>query len=169
MTDKRTILLAAALLTAAAPAAAQEPLAIGRNNDWVAYTYLDQGKKVCYMASAPTKSEGNYSKRGHVYALVTHHHVEKSSGVVSIVTGYDYKPGSNVSVEIGGKTFTLFTEGDRAWSSDTGTDKAIVDAMVKANAMTVEGVSARGTKTRDTYSLRGFTATKKLIDRACNR
>jgi hypothetical protein len=33
--------------------------------------------------------------------------------------------------------------------------------------MVVVGISSRGTKTTDTYSLSGFTAMKKRIDMAC--
>jgi hypothetical protein len=35
--------------------------------------------------------------------------------------------------------------------------------------MVVSGQSSRGTKTTDTYSLTGFTATKKLIDQTCKK
>jgi hypothetical protein len=33
--------------------------------------------------------------------------------------------------------------------------------------MVVRGRSKRGTKTKDTYSLKGFTAGMKIIDKAC--
>ena len=148
-------------------AAAQEPQTIGRNADWIAYTYKSNGKTVCYMASTPIKAEGRYSKRGHIYALVTHHPDADSKSEFSIVTGYTYKPDSEVEVRIGGRKFSLFTEKDRAWTPDAKTDNIIVKSMIKGSTMTVVGVSSRGTKTTDTYSLRGFTATKKLIDGKC--
>ena len=151
------------------PAAAQEPQTIGRNADWIAYTYKSNGKTVCYMASTPTKAEGRYSKRGHIYALVTHHPDADSKSEFSIVTGYTYKPDSDVEVRIGGRKFSLFTEKDRAWTPDAKTDGLIVNAMIKGNKMVVVGVSSRGTRTTDTYSLRGFTATKKLIDGKCRK
>lgn len=170
MTHIRTLWLAITFVAVAAGAAsAQEPQTIGRNHDWIAYTYKHGGKTVCYMASTPTKAEGNYSKRGHIYALVTHHPDSKSRGEFSIVTGYTYKPESDVGVKIGSRTFSLFTDKDRAWSPDAKTDQAIVGAMIKGSKMVVTGVSSRGTKTTDTYSLRGFTATKKLIDRTCKK
>jgi hypothetical protein len=61
----------------------------------------------------------------------------------------------------------LFSTDNRAWSSDVAMDDSLVKAMVRGSKMLVVGVSSRGTKTTDTYSLSGFTATKKLIDRAC--
>jgi hypothetical protein len=43
----------------------------------------------------------------------------------------------------------------------------MVEAMVNGADMIVKGMSARGTETADTYSLIGFTATKKVIDKTC--
>ena len=71
-------------------------------------------------------------------------------------------------MKIGKKAvFKLFTEGDAAWSKDQPSDLKLVKAMKKGNRMTVVGRSSRGTKTTDTYSLSGFTAMKKRIDREC--
>ena len=170
MTHFRSFFLGIVLALGTAGAVhAQEPQTIGRNSDWIAYTYQSGGKTVCYMASTPLKAEGNYSKRGHIYALVTHHPDSESRGEFSIVTGYTFKTDSEVEVEIGGQTFQLFTDNDRAWAPDAKTDSAIVNAMVKGSKMVVSGQSSRGTKTSDTYSLSGFTATKKLIDQTCKK
>ncbi|WP_420402565.1 invasion associated locus B family protein [Nisaea sp.] len=170
MTHFRSFWLGIVLALGTAGAAyAQEPQTIGRNNDWIAYTYQSGGKTVCYMASTPLKAEGNYSKRGHIYALVTHHPDAGSRGEFSIVTGYTYKTDSEVEVKIGRQTFRLFTDKDRAWAPDGKTDRAVVNAMIKGARMVVTGLSSRGTKTTDTYSLSGFTATKKLIDQTCKK
>jgi hypothetical protein len=39
--------------------------------------------------------------------------------------------------------------------------------MKRGSKMTVVGVSSRGTKTTDTYSLAGFTKAKNLMDKTC--
>ena len=152
---------------AAQPATAAEPERIGRNGDWTAFTLPRGGGKVCYMASSPTKAEGDYSARGEVFALVTNDPGAGIRGEVSIVTGYTYRKDSEVTVQIGGATFDMFTSGDRAWTQGPEEDGPLVQAMVRGVDMVVKGVSSRGTLTTDTYSLSGFTATKAMIDKAC--
>lgn len=149
------------------PAAAAEPERIGRNGDWTAFTLPRGGGKVCYMASSPTKAEGDYSQRGEVFALVTHDPKAGIRDEVSIVTGYTYRKDSEVTVQIGGATFDMFTSGDRAWTQGPEEDGPLVQAMIRGVDMVVKGVSSRGTLTSDTYSLSGFTATKAVIDKAC--
>jgi hypothetical protein len=43
----------------------------------------------------------------------------------------------------------------------------MVKGMRAGNAMIMEGTSSRDTKTRDTYSLGGFTAAHNAINKAC--
>lgn len=148
--------------------AAGIPTEIGEYGDWTAYTYKEGKGLVCYMASTPKKDEGNYKVRGDIYAVVTHRPADKSYNVVNFVAGYTYKKGEKVSVKIGTTTFnSLFTNGDNAWASDAATDKKLVEAMKRGEKMIVEGVSARGTKTKDTYSLTGFTNAYKAISAKC--
>lgn len=169
----RTVLIAgialATFTTSPPTAQAQQPNFIGENGDWKAYTFKKGGELVCYMASTPEKSSGDYTSRGRIYALITNDPSEKVEGQVSIVTGYTYKPNSTVSVAIGGKRFELFTESDKAWSRGPEDDNDIIDAMIAGSDMVVEGISSRGTVTTDTYSLIGFTATKRVIDQTCGR
>ncbi len=155
--------LAAALLTAL-PAGAGFMDNFG---DWSAFADGEGKTRLCYMASAPTKAEGDYTKRGEMYALVTHRTADGSVGVVSIEAGYTYKTDSEVMVTIGDSTFSLFTDKGQAWARDRATDKALVDAMRAGATMVVKGTSSRGTLTTDTYSLNGFTAAYRAISKAC--
>ncbi|MEI2768851.1 MAG: hypothetical protein V9E86_10300 [Nitrosomonas sp.] len=74
---------------------ATEPKMIGEHGDWIAYTFMENSNKVCYMVSQPKKTSGNYSKRGDVFVLVTHRPAEKSKNVFSYVSGYTYKTEEN--------------------------------------------------------------------------
>jgi len=154
-------------------ASAQTVIPGGENGEWKAYTFKKGDVTVCYMASAPQKSVGDYTKRGNAYALVTNDPTTGGRGEVSFVAGYPFKRNSTVSVAIGGKTFELFTKAeeadkaDKAWTQGPEDDRDMVEAMVTGADMIVKGMSARGTETIDTYSLIGFTATKKVIDKTC--
>ena len=119
------------------------------------------------MASQPEKAQGNYTRRGEIFALITHRPGDDSFDVVSFVAGYTYKKNQDVSVNIDGRKFTLFTQADTAWTSDAATDKALADAIQAGNKMVVVGYSTRGTKTTDTYSLAGSSAAYDAITSAC--
>ena len=148
---------------------AAEPKKIYEKRDWAAYVFAGEKGKICYIASAPKKQKGRYKKknRGQPYALVTNRPAENIKGEVNFIAGYNYKKNSSVLVKINKKTFDLFTQQDGAWSSEPALDAKLVKAMKNGNRMIVIGTSSRGTKTTDTYSLSGFTAVKKRIDKAC--
>lgn len=146
------------------------PEEIGEFKDWTAYSYKEGKNIVCYMASTPKKDEGNYKTRGDIYAIVTHRPADKSYDVVNFVAGYQYKKGTNVVVKIGTTSFNnLFTNGESAWAPDNATDKKLVEIMKRGEKMIVEGISARGTKTKDTYSLSGFTGAYNAITKKCKK
>jgi hypothetical protein len=154
-------------LLIAGPASAQDVTVIGTHGAWTAYSLQEDSGIVCYIASEPTKAEGNYTRRGNVFALVTHRPSENSIDVVSIVAGYPYQENSDVTVRLGTKSFGLFTHGERAWTRDESSDKDLVSSMVRGSSMIVKGTSGRGTLTTDSYSLSGFTAARKEISDAC--
>jgi len=149
--------------------AMEAPRHIGDYGDWAAYTYKENGRNVCYMASTPKKDEGKYTKRGDIYAVVTHRPNEKSFDVVNFVAGYTYKPDSKVEVKIGKETFNLFISEDKAWALTSNDDKKLVNAMKRGERMIVDGVSSKGTKTKDTYSLKGFMRAYKAISAKCGK
>ncbi len=140
---------------------------IGVFQDWTAYQTESGATKVCYMASKPTHDEGKYTARGEITTIGTHRPGAKSFNVVSIHTGYRYKEGSTAEVVIGSNKFAMFTHEETAWASDSAADKALVWTMRAGSKMIIHGRSWRGTKTKDTYSLLGFTAAHRAINQAC--
>ena len=159
-------LLVVSIAYAANTAAAQT--FVKTTGDWSAFKYGSGKSRSCYIASAPQKETGNYKRRGDTFVLVTHRPGEGTRNVFELRAGYLYKKGSGVTVMIDGKNFDLFTQGSTAWAKDEKTDKALARAMIRGSKMRVTGISARGTKTVDTYSLRGFTAAYKTIDLNCS-
>ena len=157
-----------ALLIALAPQmVAAQARVIGEHRQWITFEFDEEGNRVCYMASRPVKEEGNYTRRGDVYALVTHRPALGSFGVVSFVAGYTFRENEPVTVVIDGdQRFTLFSVDDNAWAEDAD-DPRLVDAMKAGVELVVQGTSSRGTLTTDTYSLLGFTAAFNEISRSC--
>jgi hypothetical protein len=168
MIGRIVALLLAGFLGTTSVAAANEPTLIGVFNDWRAYTFEDTGGKICYVVSVPKKEEGNYTRRGDVFFLVTHRPSSNVFGEISTITGYTYKEGSEPQATIGGQAFSFYAEGDAAWVR-RNQESDLLTAMKKGANMVVTGLSSRGTKTSDTYSLSGVTAALQKIDQECNR
>ncbi|PZQ48254.1 MAG: hypothetical protein DI551_01840 [Micavibrio aeruginosavorus] len=166
---KRYVFPAVLLLLCFSPLSAQasDPTKLGDFGVWSAYVFDENGNKVCYMAAKPIKDEGKYSKRGDIAALITHRPGEGSKNVFSYMAGYGYKKGSDVALTVDGKKFTLFTQNDMAWAADSAADTALSAAIQKGSKMIVTGESGKGTKTKDTFSLKGSTKAFEAISKAC--
>jgi invasion protein IalB len=158
-------LFGAAALSPAAQAQGIEP--VGNFGDWSAFQFSEDGNPACYMSSEPTRASGDYTRRGDVFAIVTHRPAEKRIGEVSIIAGYSYKKDSAVEIAIGTQAFEMFTQDDGAWALSSESDKKLIQAMKKGSRMVVKGTSSRGTVTTDTYSLKGFTKSYRAIGKAC--
>lgn len=170
MKSKHLLLLSALIaLINISPASAQEPQLLETYDDWNVYVFNEEAGKVCYMASKPAKAEGNYSKRGDIFALITNRPAEGTKNVFSYITGYSYRAGSDATVEIDGKKFMLFTQDDTAWAPDADTDSKLAEAIKSGSNMVVKGVSGRGTATTDTFSLKGSTAAYDRITKECSQ
>jgi invasion protein IalB len=150
------------------PPAATPSERLGAAAAWTAYAYQEKSSKVCYLAGEPQKPEPAGRKRNHPLAMVTHRPGEKIANVVSFVEGYPLKEGSDVSLDIGGAKFDLFTKGDSAWARTAELDKVIVEAMAKGKQAVVKGIAQNGRPITETYSLDGFAQALALIDKACD-
>ena len=148
-------------------AQASEPRLLSTFGDWQVYTFTENGSKVCYMASQPKKAQGNYTKRGEIFALVTNRPAEGTRDVFSYITGYPYLEGSEVTVTISGREFKLFTQDDTAWTPDAETDSSLSQSIRKGSKMIVKGKSKRGTLTTDTFSLSGSGKAHDMITKEC--
>ena len=152
-----------------APTAFAEPVEMLVSKSWGAYRYDNDSSRICFVSSVPTKSKGKYDpkNRGDIRAFVSHGPGKAERDVVQVIAGYRYKPQSDVSLTIDGKSFKLFTIEDRAYAESEEDDRRIITLMKRGSRMTVVGISSRGTKTTDIYSLSGFTKTKAVIDKTC--
>jgi hypothetical protein len=140
---------------------------LGTFKDWSAHILVENNGKICYLHAVPSKSEGKYSKRGDTYIQVTHRTSSKIRNEVSVTAGYTYNENNPPTLEIDGKKFLLFTQGDTAWADERNPDDRVVAAMRAGRNLIVGGTSSRGTVTVDSYSLSGFTAAHNAINKAC--
>jgi hypothetical protein len=149
--------------------AGDAPALISTHDAWKAYYFMDKSEKVCFMSNQPRKQEGKFKKRGEVFFFITHWSGDKDKNVVSLSNGYGFKPESQATVKVDGKTYKLFTQGEMAWTKDQPTDDAMTDSIQKGSSMVVKGVSQYGTETTDTYSLKGSAAAFKAVVKECGK
>lgn len=167
---KSLLTICAFVFSAGLAHAAETPKILGEYGDWTAWTYGEGNSMICYISSTPKKDEGKYKKRGDIYAVVTHRPSENAYDEVSFVAGYTFKSQAAFTVKIGNQIFNkTFTEGDKAWTTTADEDKKLVVAMKRGDKMTADGVSSRGTATKDTYSLKGFSSAYQAISSKCKK
>lgn len=156
---------------AAAVAGSAEPTLIGQFGTWGAYTATPNGKKVCFALAKPSSSKTNPPNRPRdpAYAFVSTRPAEKVTNEVSIMIGYALKPGSESTLEVGGATYAMYTQGDGLWIKNAAEEERMVEAMRKAPDVVVKGVSAKGTETIDTFSLKGLAQALDRLARDCKR
>ncbi|EYD73084.1 invasion associated locus B family protein [Limimaricola hongkongensis] len=165
-------LSASAMIAAAATSAAAQEASnrVAAETDWSVFQETDPVE--CFGVSAP-KSQLNTKdgkpvtvNRGETLLFVFYRPAQGVNGQVTFTGGYPFASGSTVTLEVGGNDFQLFTEGDWAWPATPQDDAKIVAAMKRGAEAVVTGMSGRGTQTKDTFSLLGFTA---AVDEASSR
>ena len=157
----------------AAPAAtgSAEPTLIGQFGTWGAYTASPNGKKVCFALAKPGSSKTNPPNRPRdpSFAFISTRPAEKVANEVSIMIGYQLKPGSEGSIEIGSSRYAMYAQGDGLWIKNAAEEGRLVDALRKGADATVKGSSAKGTDTIDTFLLKGLAQALDKLAQECKR
>lgn len=129
--------------------------------------------KECWGVSVPSQSVNTRGgkpaqvRRGDTMLFVTFRPGAGAKGEITFTPGYSYASGATVKVQIGSETFTLYTDGEWAWTANANEDAALLAAMKRGAEATISGSSARGTDTRDTFSLMGFSAAMQEAEDRC--
>ena len=166
------ILGAFALMASATAVSAQETSAnrVAANTDWSVFVETDPIE--CWAVSAPKETVNSRDgevvsvRRGEILLFVFYRPGAGVQGQVTFTGGYPFASGSTAELNIDGTPFELFTEGEWAWPATPEADAQIVAAMKRGSEAVLSARSGRGTVTRDTFSLRGFTAG---VEEAANR
>jgi hypothetical protein len=156
---------------AAAAAGGAEPTLLGQFGTWGAYAATPNGKKVCFALAKPSSSKTNPPNRPRdpAYAFVSTRPAEKVNNEVSIMIGYTLKPGSESTLEVGGASYAMYTQGDGLWIKNAAEEERMVEAMRKSADVVVKGVSAKGTETTDIFSLKGLSQALDRLAQDCKR
>jgi len=144
---------------------------VATDTDWS--VFVDDNPTECWGVSAPKETvnsrDGNVVtvRRGDILLFVFYRPGASVQGQVAFTGGYPFAAGSTASMDIGGTTFELFTEGEWAWPATPEDDARIVAAMKRGSGATLTARSGRGTVTKDSFSLLGFTAAVEEAARRC--
>ena len=176
MTDKRVLalsgMMAAGALTLASTAAAQDESTnqVATKTAWSVFE--DQDPRECWAVSAPTETVNTKDgrvvavRRGDILLMTFYRPDQNVSGQISFTGGSPSAGGATGTLDGGGTNSELFTEGEWAWPASTADDAKIITAMKRGSDAVLTAQSSRGTTTKDTFSLLGYTA---AVDEAAKR
>ena len=148
---------------------AEQAVLLGQYGDWGAYKASPGGKKVCFALSKPTSAVTDPAnrKRDPSYAFVSTRPAEKVKNEVSVIVGYPQKSGHDASATIGSANYVLYTQNDGAWVKNAAEEPKMVEAMRKGHELVIKSESTSGTKTTDTYSLKGISEALDKVAEEC--
>ncbi len=159
-------------LVATGVSAQQSTNRVAAKTDWS--VFVESNPTECWAVSSPKKTVNTKDgrpvavRRSDILLFVSYRPGSNVKGEISFTGGYGFKAGSTVSMEIDGKKYDLFTDGEWAWPATGGDDSKIMTAMKRGSSAVLKGVSGRsGTVTTDTFSLLGFTAAVEEAEKRC--
>ena len=159
---------------ASAPAAfAQESTnQVAVMTDWSVFTEPKEGTPTeCWGVAKPKESVNTRDgkevtvKRSDILLYITYR--PGQPGEVSFTGGYTFAEGSNVDVTIDGNAFKMVTQGEWAWAGSPADDAKLLAAMQKGSTAVLVARSGKGTQTKDTFSLSGFSAAVGEASKRC--
>ena len=151
--------------------AGAEPTLIGQFGSWGAYSAAPGGRKICFALAKPSSSKTNPPNRPRdpAYVFVSTRPSERVANEVSVSMGYQLKPGSEGSLEVGSAKYAMYTQGDGLWIKNAADEAAMVEALKRGADVTVKGVSAKGTETTDVFSLKGLAQALDRVTQDCRK
>ncbi len=149
-------------------AMAQSVRLLGDYNDWSAYTTSQGAGKLCFVLSKPQDVRPRPDGYTESYLYLTHRPGESVRNEFNFVAGYPLSVDANASVSVGGTSFPLFIDADAAWLDDPAQSDNLAGSMRAGSTLSIENVTAEGTKVVQTFSLSGVTAASRAIDRECS-
>ena len=158
-------------LSLATPAAAEPANLLGVFGNWTAYSSGTGSSLTCYALSKPRASRPATAKRSAIYLMVSDWPSRKVKGEAQIVYGYQGSEKGAAALGVGADKFTFFIRNNgkegSAWLQQLGDNARLITAMQEGVSAVASGVSTKGTKTSDTYSLSGFKDALEKVHAVC--
>ncbi len=164
---------AACFALVASGAVAQESTnRVATMTDWNVFTEPATGAATeCWGVSKPKETVNTRDgapvsvRRGDILLFVTFR--PGKPGEISFSGGYPFAAGSTVDLDIDGTTYQMLTDAEWAWPASTADDATLLAALKKGTTAVLSARSGKGTQTKDTFSLRGFTAAMEDAGKRC--
>ncbi len=162
-------------LLAPAGAMAQDEQSTNRvaaETDWS--VFVEDDPTECWAVSQPKETVNTRDgrvvavRRGDILLFTFFRPGAGIEGQVTFTGGYPFAEGSTVNVNIGGTEFELYTDGEWGWPATAEDDRRIIEAMKAGVDAVLTARSSRGTTTKDTFSLLGYTAALEEAQRRCS-
>ncbi|MEX0306103.1 invasion associated locus B family protein [Ruegeria conchae] len=144
---------------------------VAAKTDWS--VFVEEDPTECWSVSAPKETVNTRGgrvvsvRRSDILLFVFYRPNAEVKGQVTFTGGYPFASGSTVNLLVDGSEFELFTDGEWAWPATASDDAKIVTAMKRGSEAVLTARSERGTQTKDTFSLLGFTAAIEDAEKRC--
>ena len=165
------MLLTASLVASGAIAQDKSTNRVAQKTKWS--VFVEDNPTECWSVSGPEETVNSRggrvvaATRSQILLMVFYRPSQGAKGQVAFTGGYPFATGSTVNVDISGNEFEMFTEGEWAWTASPSDDAKMVTAMKRGASAVISAVSGRGTATKDTFSLSGFTAAVEDAEKRC--
>ncbi|NBB97286.1 MAG: hypothetical protein GVY34_03820 [Alphaproteobacteria bacterium] len=163
--------MALAVALASSAAVAQESTnRVAADTAWS--VFVEGSPKECWAVSAPRETVNTRGgnpvqvRRGDILLFATYR-PDSDTPEISFTGGYPFAPDSTVGLTVGGTEYQLFVDGEWAWSGTPEEDARILESLRAGAEAVVTARSSRGTDTKDTFSLFGFTAATEEAQNQC--
>ncbi len=165
------VISVAGISVAGQAAVAQESTnRVATMTDWS--VFQEGSPKECWGVSSPKETVNSRDgqpvsvRRGDILLFVTFR-PGTGKGEISFTGGYPFANGSSVGLNIDGTDYQLISQGEWAWPGSPADDATILAALKKGSSAVLSAKSGKGTQTKDTFSLRGFTAAMTEAEKRC--
>ncbi|WP_170328042.1 invasion associated locus B family protein [Ruegeria arenilitoris] len=164
-------LCVAGMATTATAQQASSTNRVAAKTDWS--VFVEEDPTECWSVATPDETVNTRGgrvvsvRRSDILLFVVFRPSENVAGQVSFTGGYPFAAGSSVNVRIEDQEFEFITDGEWAWPATQGQEPKVIEAMKKGTEAVVTARSERGTQTKDTFSLLGFTAALEDAQKRC--